>query len=198
MMSGATARTSRRTMTAAQLLAAGDIGHCELIRGELVMMSPAGGEHRDVAMEVAFRLKQHVNAKQLGKVYAAETGFLIEQNPDTVLAPDVAFVRAERVAAIHRRGFVAGAPDLAVEVVSPGDHPRDVARKAEHGLQHGTRLVWVVDPARQTVLVHRPQTPARLLGAKDTLTGDDVLPDFKLKVADIFGDDQHVEPETGR
>src|SRR5436190_21038580 len=100
--------------TVEQLEAARDLGRCELVRGELIMMSPAGAFHGDVANTLAFMLTGHVKKHNLGKVFAAETGFILSRNPDTVRAPDVAFVRSDRVRAIPKEGFFQGAPDLAV------------------------------------------------------------------------------------
>src|SRR2546421_8543374 len=123
-----------RPITADELLAMGDIGRCELVRGEIVRMPPAGAEHGDVALEIAFRIKAHVKANQLGKVYAAETGFTIARDPDTTRGADVAFVRKDRVPPGRLRGFFPGAPDLAVEVVSPSDRLTEVAAKVDEWL----------------------------------------------------------------
>src|SRR5829696_7443182 len=148
--------TSTRTtsVTADELFAMGDIGRCELVRGEIIRMSPAGAEHGDVAAEAARIIGNHVKAKKLGKVYAAETGFTIERAPDTTRAPDVAFVRTESVPKRYRRGFFDGPPDLAVEVVSPDDTHSEVAAKVAQWLPAGTRSVWVVDPPNKSIEVH--------------------------------------------
>lgn len=184
----------RRTTTAAELLAAGDIGRCELIRGELVMMSPAGGEHGRIAMLMAIEIGGFVLKHRLGDVYAAETGFHIEAMPDTVRAPDVAFIAAARSKATRTRKFIRGAPDLVVEVLSPEDRPRQVREKFKQWIDSGVRLAWVVDPDERSVTVHRPMQRAVSLGIADVLCGDDVLPGFELKVADIFGGYEYEEP----
>jgi len=114
--------------TAEQLLRAGDIGRCELIRGELRMMIPPGAEHGRIAMSLSLRIGNHVLARDLGTVYAAETGFRLTRGPDTVRAPDLGFVRAGRPPA-PKRGYYPGAPDLAVEVLSPDDRPGYVREK---------------------------------------------------------------------
>ena len=99
----------------------------ELVRGEVREVAPAGDEHGEFAMTVGVHLSQHVRARQLGRTYAAETGFIIARDPDTVRAPDAAFVRQEVIDATGRfRGFRAGAPDLAIEVISPGDSYTEV------------------------------------------------------------------------
>lgn len=114
--------------TADALLRAGDIGPCELVRGRLVMMVPAGADHGRVANMVAFQLTGFVTARRLGTVFAAETGFLLSRDPDTVRAPDVSFVRAGRTP-VPGRGFYPGPPDLAVEVLSPDDRPGYIREK---------------------------------------------------------------------
>ncbi len=172
--------------TAEQLLKAQDIGRCELVRGELRMMIPAGGDHGWITTKLARPIANHVEAHGLGRVYAAETGFILARDPDTVRAPDIAFVRRERVAQVHRPGFLAGAPDLAVEVLSPDDRPGYVREKVAEWLEAGTQAVWVVDPRKRTVNVHEPDREPRLLEATDTLHGGDVLPGFELAVGEIF------------
>lgn len=177
---------SSSIITAEQLLAAGDIGRCELIRGELVMMSPAGPNHGDIANNVAFYVTKHVKQHRLGKVFAAETGFLIARNPDTVRAPDVAFVKADRVKSLPSRGFFPGSPDLAVEVLSPDDAASEVLAKVQDWLGAGCAEVWVVDPVRKTIVVSRKDQPVLVLNEGDELTCESLLPGFRLPVAEIF------------
>jgi Uma2 family endonuclease len=171
--------------TAEQLLKAGDLGRCELIRGKLRRMIPAGGEHGRIAGKLTCAVGNHVMSRQLGTFYAAETGFILSRDPDTVRAPDVAFTRAER-AAPAVRGFVPAAPDLAVEVLSPDDRPGYVRDKVAEWIEAGTLAVWVVDPRGRTVTVHEPQKTPLVLGETDSLPGGDVLPGFALAVRDIF------------
>ena len=172
--------------TAEQLLRAGDIGRCELVRGRLVMMVPAGADHGRIANEVAFRLTRFVRSRKLGTVFGAETGFFLSRDPDTVRAPDAAFVRKSRLAA-PRRGYYPGAPDLAVEVVSPDDRPGEVGEKVAEWLRAGTRAVWVVDPESRTVAVHETGKPARLIRENGVLRGGRLLRGFELSVREIFG-----------
>lgn len=171
--------------TAEQLLRNPHIGRCELIRGELHMMSPSGAQHGLVAGVMFRAIANHVDAQKLGKAFAAETGFTLSKDPDTVRAPDVAFVRVGRRAA-PARGFYPEAPDLAVEVLSPDDRPGYVREKVAEWLEAGTRAVWVVDPRKRTVAVHAPRRKSRLLGEQDTLRGGTVLPGFEMPVAAIF------------
>jgi len=180
--------TTDKLMTADELLRLPDDGQRhELIAGELRTMAPSGGEHGGVAMNLSTPLDQYVRANHLGRVYAAATGFRLTTGPDTVRAPDVAFMRQERVLAVgHVTGYLPGPPDLAAEVVSPNDRPAEVEEKVASWLAHGTRLVLVVDPRQRTVRVYRPGIPARTLAEQDVVSGDDVVPGWTLPVRALF------------
>jgi Uma2 family endonuclease len=180
--------TGNKLTTADELLRLPDDGmRHELIAGELRTMAPAGSEHGWIAMNLGIPLGQYVRAHGLGRVYAAETGFLLTTEPDTVRAPDVAFVRQERVLAAGRvSGYWLGAPDLAAEVISPNDTYTEVEDKVAVWLEHGARLVLVVDPRRRTVAVHCPGRPRRLLTENDVVDGGDAVPGWTLPVRDLF------------
>ena len=159
----------------------------ELVRGDLIVMTPAGGRHGQVAHRVGLLIGNHVLDRNLGRVFAAETGFLLQRDPDTVRAPDVAFVAADRLEADEiPAGFPEMAPDLAVEVVSPSDSAPTVQAKVDDWLAAGTRLVWVIDPEARSVTVHRPARPAEVFLESDTLDGAPVLSDFRVSVRDLF------------
>lgn len=150
-------------------------------------MALAGGRHGKVAIELATPLAMHVEAIGLGVVLAAGTGFLIQRNPDTVRAPDVAFVAKSRIPSggIPEK-FIPFAPDLVAEVVSPGDTLIEVEEKVQDWLDAGVRLVWVVNPKRRTVTIHRPGADPRVLRESDLLSGEDVVADFSLRIAELF------------
>jgi Uma2 family endonuclease len=180
--------TATRVMTAAELeqLPGNGMRH-ELVRGELRTMPPAGGEHGAVVVNLTGPLSLHVRRNQLGVVLGAETGFLIATNPDTVRAPDIGFVRRERIPASGiPRSFWPGPPDLAVEIVSPGDTVYEVDDKVLDWLEAGTSVVWVVNPRRRTVIVHRSLTDIQFLTEKDELDGDPVVAGFRCRVREIF------------
>ena len=126
----------------------------ELVDGRLIVCEPAGFRHGRVAARLAHILMAHVDANDLGIVCAAETGFVLRRGPDTVRAPDVAFISKQRLPEPEPVSFAEFAPDLAVEVLSPDDRPGEVLAKVADWLRSGSRLVWVVDPARQTVRVY--------------------------------------------
>ena len=174
-------------MTAEELLRMPRDGfRYELVKGELKQMPPAGFEHGVVIVDVCTPLDNFVREHDLGIVVGAETGFILESDPDTVRAPDVAFVSTARLPQGSVRGYFPGAPDLAVEVVSPGDTVQEVDDKVAEWLTAGTRLVWVARPSRRTVEVHRADGTVSLLGVRDELSGEDVVPGFTMPVARIF------------
>lgn len=159
----------------------------ELVDGEVRKMTPAGNEHGRIAMRVAWRLARHVETHGLGSVYAAETGFRLASDPDTVRAPDAAFVSQARLDAVGSvAGYWPGAPDLAVEVVSPGDRYAEVAEKVAAWLAAGTQMVVVVEPPPRTVVVHRADGVTRTLREGDVLEGGEVVPGWKVPVAALF------------
>jgi Uma2 family endonuclease len=179
----------RRT-TAEELFRLRDDGlRHELVAGALRTMAPSGGEHGWVTSDLHESLSVHVRAQALGRVFAAETGFLLAMNPDTVRAPDVAFVRRERVLAVGRRpGYWPGAPDRAIAVISPHDRPHEVAEQVATWLRYGTLMIVAVDPRRRTAAVHRLGQPVRVLDEVDTLDGDDVVPGWHLSLQWLFAE----------
>ena len=189
-MSGEVARVTiqARQITSEELLNMPDDGfRHELVRGELRKMPPAGSEHGHVAINIGTSLNNHVRANGLGRVYAAETGFKVASNPDTVRAPDVAFVSRDRVEdAGHVAGFWPGAPDLAVEVVSPGDTHAQVVEKALAWLEAGCSLVLVADPERRTVTSYRSLDDIHILTEGNAIDGADVVSGWDLSITEIF------------
>ncbi|MBK8974877.1 MAG: Uma2 family endonuclease [Planctomycetes bacterium] len=154
----------------------------ELVEGELRAMSPAGARHGAVAARALMLLMQHVEERGLGTVFAAETGFVLARDPDTVRAPDAAFVRAGRDAT-SERGFFEGPPDLALEVLSPGDAFGDVEGKAVGWLRAGCGLVVVLDPLACRATVYRDPADARLLSGDDVLDASDIVPGWRVPLA---------------
>jgi len=158
----------------------------ELIRGVLVVRDPAGLRHGRVALEVARRLANHVEAERLGRVYAADTGFTLSRGPDTVRAPDVAFIAQQRLIDPEPVAYPDLAPDLAVEILSPGNRPGEMLAKVADWLSAGTRLVWVVDPERRVARVYREDGTEALVSADGTLAGEDVVPGFVCTLGDVL------------
>jgi Uma2 family endonuclease len=169
-------------MTADELLRLPEDGwRYELVRGELKKMSPSGARHARVAAQIIGSLIRHVKSHQLGAVYASEAGFRISRNPDTVRAPDAAFVRAER--AVDTPGFFEGPPDAAFEVVSPNDSYTEVDEKTVEWLRAGVRVVIIVDPRTRNINVHRA---TGAMHVADALTIEDVVPGWSMSLAEVF------------
>ena len=181
------ATTTTKLMTAEELLAMPDDGYrYELVRGELRKRAPAGHVHGREGNRVNVSLSNHVYENDLGETYLAETGFVLARSPDHVRAPDVAFVRRERVEEVgDAEGYFPGAPNLAVEVISPNDRYTQVEEKVADWLNHGALMVIVVNPRNRTVQVHTSNGVTELTEA-DTLDGGDVVPGWSMPVTDIF------------
>lgn len=159
----------------------------ELVKGELRTMAPSSFEHGGIIINLSIPLGQFVKVKKLGVVAGAETGFIISRNPDTVRAPDIAFVRAERIPASGSpKNFFPGPPDLAVEVLSPSDTLFEVEEKVEDWLTVGTVAVWVVNPRKRTVTIYTAAQAPRTLAESEMLRGDELIPGFEFPVKDIF------------
>ncbi|HET8712321.1 MAG TPA: Uma2 family endonuclease [Gemmatimonadales bacterium] len=173
-------------MSAEQLLDVDIPGkQVELVRGRLVVKEPPGYLHGTIVARLCFELVQYVRAHDLGQV-VADPGFTLGRNPDTVRAPDVAFVQRSRVPDPLPTAFAELAPDLAVEVLSPHDRPGETLSKIGDWLNAGTRLVWVIDPARRQARVYRQDGTEAVLSETDTLLGEDVLPGFSCPINAIL------------
>lgn len=178
---------SSKFMTAEELLCLPDDGYrYELVKGELRKMPPAGFEHGALAIRIGALLDQYVRANNLGLVLAAETGFKISSSPDTVRAPDTGFVRKDRIPAELPKGYFPGAPDLAVEVISPSDTFLEVEEKVFDWLESGSSLVWVINPSPRTVTVYRSFTDISMLMEHDELSGGDPLSGFRCRISELF------------
>ncbi len=159
----------------------------ELVKGELIIMSPAGSEHGAIIFNLSAIIGQFIRANNLGQGFGAETGFKLTTNPDTVRAADIAFVSRDRIPQTGLpKNFWEIAPDLTVEVLSPGDTFEQVYDKVEDYLSAGTREVWIVSPKRRNVTVYRSLTEIKTYSENDELDGGDVVPGFRCKVSEIF------------
>ena len=185
----ASRRTLKTVFTAEELLRfPRGRNRLELVKGKLYEMALSGGRHGIVAANICAILDSHVQLTGLGCVFATGTGFTLQRNPDTVRAPDAAFVAKDRMPPGEAPdGYLALAPDLAVEVISPNDRPRDIREKVADWLNAGTRLVWVIYPSSRTTTVHRPPGTVEELEEADTLDGADVVPGFTCVLGELFG-----------
>ena len=178
--------TVEHVMTAAELLQTPGLGRCELVRGELILMTPAGFEHGRIVINIGWALKEFVRTHPVGTVSGAETGFHIGHDPDTVRAPDVAFTRGERIPPTPVRGFFPDAPDLAVEVLSPAIGRARCWRKSAIGFVPAAAWCGSSIPKPQPSRCTAAAIRASCSDESDTLTGGEVLAGFSMRVSEIF------------
>jgi Uma2 family endonuclease len=158
----------------------------ELIRGQLVVREPPSTFHGAVAAHLTVEIGAFVRREKLGLVFAQDTGFKIERDPDTVRGPDLAFVSREQLERIPKTGYAELAPDLVVEVLSPSDRPGEVLAKIGDFLAAGTRLAWLLDPRRREARIFRADGSMSLVGEDGALDGEDVVPGFSCPLKAIL------------
>lgn len=190
--------TAPESMTAEQLVGYTVPGkRIELVRGQVVVREPASFRHGDVGLRLGIAIGNHLAQEQQangwatkrGRLATLDPGFTLARRPDTVRAPDLAYVSRERHPDRMPDGFPEFAPDLAVEVRSPADLAGAVIAKVGEWLEAGTLVVWSVDPEREQVVVYRADGSVTVLGVRDTLLGEAVLPGFAMALAVLFADD---------
>ena len=183
-----TVMSSSSLVTADELLRMSDREQdYELVRGRLIPVSPAFSIASIVASNVMGEMRHYAREHRLGICSGADWGFRLSSNPDTVRAPDAAFVSGERIPAEGiPKGYWEGAPDLAIEVRSPNDRPSEILTKVAEYLTAGARLVWTLDPARRRTVVYRADGSVEVVGADGELDGEDLLPGFRLPLADVW------------
>ena len=173
-------------VTAEELERRPDLQRFELLEGRLVEMSPVGFEHGHVVLQLGYLLQRHLRGGRLGMI-GTEVGFKLASNPDTVRAPDLAFIRQHRLPLSRPRGFVSGPPDLAIEVLSPEDRPGEMRGRVDEYLTQGVPLVVIVDPHEKTVTLHPRGAPETTLrGLEDVLDLSLVIDRFRCRLEEIF------------
>ncbi len=161
-------------------------GRHDLVDGELWSMAPTRIPHGRFATRVISELVRHVDTQGGGEVFSGEMGFLLDREGRTILCPDVAFVVASRIPSDDEIGFFQGAPDLAIEVISESERPRDIQTKVARYLQAGSTLVWCVYPTIQQVVVYHQDRPPKILSLEDFLDAEPVIPGFRLAMKTLF------------
>lgn len=181
--------TSTALMTAEELMQLPDDGfRYELINGELEKLPSPGPPHGRIAFRLALYLGQFFVEHGLGEGFANDTGFKLTSNPDTVLAPDFAFVTNEKYRAGSKtEGYWPGPPDLAVEVLSPSDRPGKVKQKISRWLSFGMKQLWIVDPKHSTITIYRSESDITTFSGSDHLEAQDLFPGFRISLDKIFG-----------
>lgn len=157
---------------------------CELIRGELIEMSPTNRRHGRAVIQLGWRVGEYVDKHDLGEVYS-DTGWIFEDDPDTVLGPDISFIRKSRLSGLNEEGFGRTFPDLAVEVLSPSNTAAEMFQKIEIYLRCGVTAVWIIDPAGRRAEIHRQGQVVRL-GLDDAVEDADLLPGLRIPLRDLF------------
>jgi Uma2 family endonuclease len=163
-----------------------DGGRYELVNGEVVDVGNSGMEHGNIGIFLGGAIELYVRSKKLGVTCDSSTAFTLKTGNKR--SPDVSFIAKERLQGIKRlpKGFFQGAPDLAVEVISPSNTFEEIHNKLVEYFDNGCRLAWVIHPDEQSVLVYRQPRPDQLLKLGDRLEGEEVIPGFSLPVADLF------------
>lgn len=164
----------------------GDIGRSELVKGKLLLMAPTGYEHGISENRIGSLLREHVNQKGIGEVLTGEVGIYTRRSPDTVRGADVLYISNERFQNVKSKSYLDVAPELIVEVLSPGDRWVNMMEKLEEYFSIGVKVVWIADPKHRTIRVYRSSTSVEQFSDGDILTCEDVLPGFACKVAGLF------------
>lgn len=159
----------------------------ELVDGDL-LVSPVGNTHSEICIRLSSTLHFFVRRKKLGHVYDSSMGFRL--SPKILLSPDVSFVSNERFEQIMvaPEKFLYGAPDLAVEVLSPGDDLKIIEGKLDKYFEHGTKLAWIVYPKRASLTIHQPDSVVKLARPAGVVSGGDILRGFKCRLSEILFD----------
>jgi len=187
--------TSRALMTAEELMhLPRGYYRAELINGELIKMPLPGLPHGRIAARLTAPLVNFVWDNNLGEVFTNDTGFQLTSNPDTVLGADISFISKERLEERGEiQGYWQGPPDLAVEVLSPGNRPGKVNKKISRWFSFGTKQVWIIDPKHSTVTVYRSPFDTITFSGSENLEADDILPGFRISLNRIFSTSSQEE-----
>jgi Uma2 family endonuclease len=178
----------RKELTRAEFSAIDAQGRFDLVDGVLWSMPPAKIPHGKYAAQVIIDLGIYLRANPIGTVYAGELGFVLDSSERTILCPDASFVRRERIPRPEDADFFPGAPDLAVEVISESERPREIQAKVARYLLAGTAIVWCIYPVQRQIVVYTDTEtePPHILGEGDTLDGGPLLPGFELPLKTLF------------
>jgi Uma2 family endonuclease len=173
-------------VTGDELYRMGDLGRTELVKGEIVHMSPTGFTPGYIETNFSAAFKAFVQQQKAGRVLSGEVGIYTGRSPDTVRAADVAFISNEQMAQVKSKSYLDVAPELVVEVMSPDDAWSDLMEKLDEYFTCGVRTVRVADPRTRQVYAYHSVTNSERFTEKDTLTGGTVLPGFSMPVAELF------------
>jgi Uma2 family endonuclease len=178
-------RNEERLMTGEELARRPDL-HCELVDGRPVPMPMTGRIHARLEVRLSAKLLSYADETGRGVVLGGEAGIYTRRNPDTVRGADALFISNERYARCGPLVFLDVAPELVVEIRSPGDRPGEAMKKIREYLAAGVDRVWYVDPRRQQVRIYRSPEQMETLGMGDVLEDEEILPGFSLTLAELF------------
>ena len=167
-------------LTAEEFYSLGDSGPAELIHGKVVRLAAPKPKHGRITMRLGSWVHRFVEEQKLGQVYAAETGYLLERDPDLIRCPDISFVRTELSKEHDEDDYYTHSPDLVVEVLSPSERPERVKEKIQVWLTFGAKSVWVLDPEEKTITVHHAGTTPRVGKGQEVFQDAVVLPGFEI------------------
>ncbi len=173
-------------LTGEELFASGDGDRLELVKGKPSPMTPTGYLHGLTESTLGSKLKMFVDQNGSGKVMVGEVGIYTGRNPDTVRAADILFISNRRMSRVKSTGYLDVAPELVVEIISPGDRWCDIVDKLDEYFSIGVQNVWLVDPRHKQVFVYTSPTEATRFSGEQTITGGDVLPGFETRVLELF------------
>lgn len=180
------AAATKSRLTGEELAAMDDVGPAELVKGELVRMSPVGHPHGFYEGNFVVALGIFVRKHKLGRVLSGEVGIYTGRNPDTIRAADAAFISNERLAQVQSKSYLDIAPELVVEVLSLDDRWSTINQKIDEYFAIGVQQVWIADPDRRQVYVYHSPTQIERFAVGEELSGGAVLPGFKVPVAELF------------
>ena len=186
-MNALTTLLAERELTGEALALLPDLGPCELVEGKVVPMSPTNWKHGRCVNELARLLGNYVKAHGLGAVLSGEVGIYTRRDPDTVRGADVAFISHERLAQVRSESYLDVAPELIIEVVSPGNTWQEMREKIDEYFGVGVEQVWLIEPAPRQARVYRAPTDVRVLSDEDAIEGAGVLHGFRLPLGELFG-----------
>ena len=175
-------------LTAEQFLEMYDGRRCELVRGEVVEMSPVQRKHSWIVLLLGSWMVPYARRQKLG-IVGTELGFILYRDPDVVRAPDIYYVSLARWGDLDSNGFFVGAPDLAVEVLSPDDRASKVQEKIREYFGAGCSMVWIVDPENRTIAVYSSANEAHVVSGRQSVTAEALLPGFSFVVEELFRTD---------
>jgi Uma2 family endonuclease len=178
--------SQERLISGEELFHRPDLNPCELVNGRIVPLSPTRPEHGEIELDLGSELRAWARSAERGRVFAGEVGLYIRREPDTVRAADLIFISHERFARWEKSAYLDVAPELVVEVLSPTDRRSDVMEKISDYFSVGVDRVWVVDAKLKCVLAYRAITESQLFKVGDVLADEELLPGFRLPVADLF------------